>query len=367
MLQLRDAGELSLDDPLTDFIPESSHAPTLGRMLSHVSGLQREPPGEIWETLQAPSREELVARTADAEQLLAPGSWWHYSNLAFALLGEVVARKSGGTWEEALRERVLEPLGLARTTPEAQEPAARGYFVEPYTDAVRLERDLDMGGSGALGKLWSTVVDLARWGTFLAEGDDRVLAPSTLEEMSHVRAMVDHDGWTVAWGLGLALTRSGEHLFVGHGGAMPGHLAGLVVNRKTGIGSAVLTNTSAGGKPEALALELAKSAIEALPDEPGLWRPGDEAPADVVELLGRWWSEGHELVFSLRDERFQARLVDGVPGRDTSYFEPVDEGRWRVAEGRERGELLRVVRGESGAVEKLYFATYPLTRTASTF
>ncbi|MBA2298778.1 MAG: beta-lactamase family protein, partial [Actinobacteria bacterium] len=87
ILQLRDAGELSLDDPLDRFIPESPHAPTLWRMLSHASGLQREPPGEIWETMQAPSREELVERTAESEQPLAPGSWWHYSNLAYALLG----------------------------------------------------------------------------------------------------------------------------------------------------------------------------------------------------------------------------------------------------------------------------------------
>ena len=367
ILQLRDAGELSLDDPLTRFVPESAHGPTLDRMLSHVSGLQREPPGEIWETLQAPSREELVARTADAEELLAPGSWWHYSNLAFALLGEVVARATGGTWEEALRTRVLEPLGLGRTTPEAEEPAAHGYFVEPYTDAVRLEREPDMGGSGALGKLWSNVVDLARWGAFLAQGDDRVLAKETLDEMSRVRAMVDHAGWTLGWGLGLALYRSGDHLFVGHGGAMPGHLAGLVVNRSTGIGAAVLTNTSAGGKPEALALDLAKAAIEALPAEPEPWQPGESPPEDVADLLGRWWSEGHELVFVWRGGRLQARLVDGVPGRDTSFFERLDDDRWRIAEGRERGELLRVVRGGGGEVEKLYFATYPLTRTASTF
>ncbi len=367
VLQLRDAGELSLDDPLTEFIPESAHAPTLGRMLAHVSGLQREPPGEIWETLRAPSREELVARTADAEELLAPGSWWHYSNLAFALLGEVVARKTGGTWEEALRARVLEPLGLDRTTPDAEAPAARGYFVEPYTDSVRPEREPDMGGSGALGKLWSTVGDLARWGAFLAEGEDEVLAAATLEEMAQVRTMVDHAGWTVGWGLGLALTRSGDRVFVGHGGAMPGHLASLVVNRETGIGSAVLMNTSAGGRPEAVALELATAAIEALPAEPEPWQADEAPPEDVVELLGHWWSEGHELVFSWRGGRLQARLLDGIPGRDTSYFERVDDGRWRVAEGRERGELLRVIRSAGGAVEKLYFATYPLNREPSAF
>jgi len=367
VLQLRDAGELSLDDQLTDHVPESAHGPTLARMLAHASGLQREPPGEIWETLQAPTREQLVAETAAAEQPLVPGTWWHYSNLAFALLGEVVARKTGGTWEEALRERVLLPLELDRTTAEAERPAARGYFVEPYTDVVRLEREPDLGGAGALGKLWSTVGDLALWGSFLVDGNDRVLSASTLEEMSHVRTMVDHEHWSLAWGTGLELYRSGDHVFVGHGGAMPGHLAGLVVNRTTGIGAAALTNTSAGGRPEALALELARAAIEALPQEPKFWQPGDEPPDDVLPLLGRWWSEGNELVFSWREGRLQARAVDGVPGRDTSSFERVDDERWRSIEGRERGELLRIVRDGDGTIQKLYFATYPLTRAASTF
>ena len=64
VMQLRDAGELSLDDPLTAHLPESAHAPTIGRMLAHSSGLQREPPGEIWETMKAPSREDLLAGTA---------------------------------------------------------------------------------------------------------------------------------------------------------------------------------------------------------------------------------------------------------------------------------------------------------------
>jgi CubicO group peptidase (beta-lactamase class C family) len=347
VMQLRDEGALSLDDPLTAYLPESAHGPTIGRMLAHSSGLQREPPGEIWETMKAPSREELLAGTADAEQVLQPGSWWHYSNLAYALLGEVVARAHGASWEEALQERILDPLGLTRTTPEESDPSARGYFVEPYSDAVRREPELDLGGSGALGKLWSTTGDLARWGAFLAAGDDRVLAGSTLEEMSHVRTMVDHAGWTLAWGTGLELYRRGEHVFVGHGGAMPGHLAGLVVDRTTKIGAAVLTNTGAGASPEKLALDL--------------------APPELEPLLGPWWTEGHQIVLSWRQGRLAAKLLGGVPGRDTSYLEPDGVDRFRSVEGRERGELLRVVRDEDGAVEKLYFATYPLRREPSTF
>ncbi|HEX4931002.1 MAG TPA: serine hydrolase domain-containing protein [Gaiellaceae bacterium] len=367
ILQLRDAGKLSLDDPLTKHLPESSHGPTLGRMLAHSSGLQREPPGEIWETMQAPSREELLTGTADAEQVLEPGSWWHYSNLAFALLGEVVARAHGGTWEEALQANILDPLELSRTTPAAAERAAGGYFVEPYSDAARLEPDPDLGGAGALGKLWSTTGDLGRWGAFLVTGDDRVLAASTLEEMSHVRAMVDHEGWKLAWGTGLELYRRDDHLFVGHGGAMPGHLAALVVNRKTKIGAAVLTNSGAGASPEKLALDLAVAAIEALPAAADPWQPGEPAPPEIEPLLGRWWVEGSEIVLSWRKDRLEAKLVDGAPGRDTSYFAPEGEDRFRSVEGRERGELLRIVRNDDGSIEKLYFATYPLRREPSTF
>ncbi|HWL33743.1 MAG TPA: serine hydrolase domain-containing protein [Gaiellaceae bacterium] len=367
ILQLRDAGELSLDDPLTAHLPESAHGPTIGRMLAHSSGLQREPPGEIWETMKAPSREDLLTGTADAEQVLDAGTWWHYSNLAFALLGEVVARAHGATWEDALQERILGPLGLSRTTPEESDPAARGYFVEPYSDAVRQEPELDLGGAGALGKLWSTTGDLARWGAFLVSGDDRVLGAGTLEEMSHVRAMVDHVGWTVAWGTGLELYRRGESVFVGHGGAMPGHLAGLVVDRKTKLGAAVLTNTGSGASPEKLALDLAVAAIAALPAAADPWQAGDPAPAAIEPLLGPWWTEGHQIVLSWRKGRLEAKLIGGVPGRDTSYLEADGEDRFRSVEGRERGELLRVVRDSEGEVEKLYFATYPMRREPSTF
>ena len=130
-----------------------------------------------------------------------------------------------------------------------------------------------------------------------------------------MRTMVDHAGWTVAWGTGLELYRRGENLFVGHGGAMPGHLAGLVVDRKTKIGAAVLTNTGAGAAPEKLALDLATAAIAALPGRRP--SPGGRARAhrpEIEPLLGRWWTEGHEMVLSWRKGRLEAKLIGGVPG-----------------------------------------------------
>jgi CubicO group peptidase (beta-lactamase class C family) len=108
VLQLRDAGVLDLEDPLARHVPEAAHGQlTLRTMLAHTSGLQREPTGEMWETLQTPSREELLADLGEAERVLPPNVDWHYSNLAYALLGEVVARASGVPVDRYVEERLL--------------------------------------------------------------------------------------------------------------------------------------------------------------------------------------------------------------------------------------------------------------------
>jgi CubicO group peptidase (beta-lactamase class C family) len=368
VMQLREAGRLALDDELAEVVPGASSGATIRMALSHLGGMQREPPGEIWETMIPPTREDLLAGLGDAEQVLEPGAEWHYSNLAFALLGEVVMRVSGTTYSEYLRTEILDPLGLVRTRLQPEGPRATPYFVEPYSDAVRIEPDPEVTEStGAAGWLWSTPSDLARWGAFLASGDDRVLPLRVLDEMARVRAMVDEKAWSVGWGLGLELYRRGDRVFVGHGGAMPGFLAAVVVLRDECLGAAVLTNSGAGGGPEALALDLAEAGLDGLPSRPSEWRPAASPPVEIEPLLGRWWTEGVEVVLSWRNDGLEAELVGGAVGRRVSELAPEGVDRWRVTRGRERGEVLRVVRGESGAVTKLYFATYPLTREPSTF
>ena len=368
ILQLRDAMVLGLDDPLRTHIPEAPPGPTVADALSHLSGFQREPPGEIWETMTPPTREELLGGLEDAERVLRPGEAWHYSNLAFGLLGEIVARRTEGEYEPALRARVLEPLGLARTGFEPQPPSATGYFVDPYSDRVTVEPDPDVKGPvAAMGWLWSTVDDLARWADFLATGHDGVLARETLDEMARARTMADQAAWTLGWGLGLELYRRGERVFAGHGGAMPGFLAGVCIHRPERTGAAVLCNTSTGADPEKLALDLAEAALDELPRAPEPWRPDGGAPDDVAPMLGRWWSEGNELVLSWQGGRLRLEVVDGPPGRRVSWLRQEGDDRWRIEEGRELGELLRVVRDDGGAPAKLYVATYPLTRAPTPF
>jgi hypothetical protein len=90
-------------------------------------------------------------------------------------------------------------------------------------------------------------------------------------------------------------------------------------------------------------------------------------PPEVEELLGIWWTEGTPFVFWWEDGRLRARPAESDKPRAVSGFEPAGRDRFRVSEGRERGEFLRVVREADGTVARLYWATYPVTRTPTTF
>ena len=367
VMRLRDEGKLELDDPLAKHLPEAAHgSPTIRRMLAHASGLQREPPGEVWESLEFPGEAELLARLDEAEQVLPPSTAWHYSNLAYALLGHVVTRLSGMPLHDYVRGHLHEPLGLEHTTWGPSEPAALPYFIEPYSDAVRREPVLELGGKGGESGLYSTVGDLCRWGAFLCDPDEAVIAPASVAEMHDLQMMAEPD-WTVGWGLGIELWRRGERIFGGHTGGFPGFLSMLVYSRREKLGAVVLTNSGGWTKLMETGLKLVEAALEELAPELEPWSPEEPPPEEIEPLLGRWWSEGHEFVFSWRRGKVEARTATAPPEREPSVFEPEGEDRFRTASGMERGELLRVVRDEAGAVTKLYWATYPFTRTPETF
>jgi hypothetical protein len=220
---------------------------------------------------------------------------------------------------------------------------------------------------GACGQLWSTAADLCRWATVLGEGAAGVLEADSVEAMWFPHGVYDPEAWTLAWGLGVALYRDGDRVFAGHGGAMPGHLAGVVVDRATGVAAAALTNAGSGADPERLALQLAQATIAARPDPPREWRPEPGPPPELESVLGRWWSEGTEFVFTWEDGRLHARLAAPKRPARPSIFEPVAVDVHRTVAGRERGELLRLLRGPDGTVERMYWATYPFARAPETF
>jgi CubicO group peptidase (beta-lactamase class C family) len=380
VMQARDDGLLGLDDRLDQHLAVPAHGDvTLRRMLSHLSGLQREPVGDVWESLRGPELDVLITDLSLAEAVLSPQQRWHYSNLAYALLGQVVATVRGATWSQVLADRLLTPLGLTRTTPEPAAPRARGYFVDPYADRLLPEPLFPGHAFAPAAELWTTTTDLARWASFWADPDPAVLKPSTVAEMTHLHAMADLEGWTLGWGLGLMLHRRGERLFVGHDGAMPGFLASMVIDRGSGVAAVALTSTSRAADPFGLAVGLVEAVLDAVPEVPAPWRPGAIAvPDDVEGLLGPWWTEGVEFAASWRrgtdpdldgddGAHLELRAVAAPSSRPPAVLRRDGQDRWRVVSGREQGELLRVVRDDAGEPARLYWATYPMTRTPQPF
>lgn len=379
VMQARDDGLLDLDDRLGRHLAVPAHGDlTVRRMLSHVSGLQREPVGEIWESLRGPDLPTMLQGLSSAEAVLRPHERWHYSNLAYALLGQLVAERRGASWADLVADRLLAPLGLRRTTTSPVAPVARGYFVDPYADRLLPEPLFPGDAFAPAAELWTTSADLARWASFWADPDPAVLAPSTVAEMTHLHAMADLQRWTLGWGLGLMLHRHGERLLVGHDGAMPGFLASMVLDRDSRLCVAALTNTSRGADPLGLSLDLAGTILDAVPDRSTPWRPGAPVPGDVEQLLGTWWSEGIEFTATWRAG--DDPDVDGVEGghlelravgqpswSPAAVLRRDGPDRWRVVCGREQGEVLRVVRDLAGTVSRLYWATYPVTRAPLPF
>jgi CubicO group peptidase (beta-lactamase class C family) len=359
VLLLAEEGRLDLDDPLRRHLDVAAHGDaTIRELLSHSSGIQREPAGDVWETLDFPTTDVLYERLPEAEQVLPPRRYRHYSNLGYALLGEVVARASGQPYTAFVDERLIGPLGLTRTTWTRAEPAALGYYVDPFANTLRPEPDVERGDLAAVASAWSTAADLCRWASYLAGQD----------QLHQVQVMDDLDGWALGWGLGVMLLRRGDRVFFGHGGAMPGFLAIMLHRRKDGVGAAALTNASTpSGGVEALGIALVERALALYAPAPELWRPDDEPPPEVAGVLGTWWSEGTPFVFEWREGTLRAFAQGETRERAIAVFEREADDRYRTTRGRERGELLRIVRDSDGSVTKLYWATYPFTRNPETF
>ena len=367
ILALRDEGRLTLDDPLGLHVPGGKHGGlTIRQLLTHLSGIQREPVGDVWWTLRTPDHPDFLAGLELAEAVLPPQRQLHYSNVAYAILGEVVARLDGRSWAESLGQRILRPLGLSRTTLDPATPHARGWFVDPYADRLLAEPDFPTRALAPAMQLWSTATDLTRWAAFIADPVAEVLAPATVDEMCHPQVMWDIDAWNLAWGLGFMLLRQGDRILVGHEGAMPGFLAGCYTRRSDSVGAVAFANCTSGADPGGLAAGLITTLLEAEPTPVRPWRPGAEVDPNARPLLGRWWSEGSEFVFGWTDGALTASIA-GAPHRPPAVFVAAGPDEWRVASGREVGERLRVVRNESGDVVRLHWATYAFTRDPRVF
>ena len=362
VMQLRDQGRLDLNDRLDQHLPGVTYGDrSIRSLLSHSSGMHSEPAGEWWERSLGVTFEQLATRLADVPAAFAPGTTFHYTNVAFALLGEVVARLTGMTWFEAVRERVLAPLDMRRTTYLPVPPVAQGLSVHPFADTLTEEPAHDAGAMAPAGQVWSTVGDLARYVGFLAGGREGVLSAATMHELATPQSGSYAGGLNGAYGLGFRLAAGGSGVLVGHTGSMPGFLAGLFADpvRRTGV--VLLANGTGGLRCEGLCIDLLRTLETSEPTVPKAWTPTDRVPAGVAELLGIWHWGNTGYQFGWRDGELVMRSL--ANGLDAQAFRLGDDGVLVGTRGYHHGERLEVVRVADGSLSHLVCATFVYTRT----
>ncbi|CUR60106.1 Beta-lactamase [metagenome] len=359
ILQLVRDGRLSLDAAARSVLGDVGYADrTIRSLLAHTSGMPSEPVGSWWERSSGRRFDELVHANPGDTAAFPAHQRFHYSNLGFALLGEVAARLHGVTWWEAVQGHILAPLGMGRTTYLPQQPAATGYSVQPYTGELMVEPATDTGAMAPAGQIWSTITDLATYAAFLVDGHAEVLSAAELELAFTPQSGEPRTGLGYAHALGFQLFPGGSGTVVGHTGSMPGFLASCLVDPQRRSAAVVLANATSGLAPADLAIALLEELEHGEPTLPAPWRPSEPVPDLVADALGVWHWGNTPFVFAWEGDHVVVRR----DGAERHRF-AVRQGRMVGVAGYHAGEELKVIRNADGTVNHLDVATFIHTRT----
>jgi CubicO group peptidase (beta-lactamase class C family) len=282
----------ALEDTLADHLNELSPgigAVTIGRALDMTSGLP-DAMEAAWQTHTPPSAAmsramlyHFVSRLAGLNY--AQGAEISYTNTGYRLVQHVLEKRIGPVGQ-AWRDTWFRPLGLHAT-----------HFPEDWTDPVpalargywKDDRGWHEGRYGphfsGSGGLAGSATDLAVWCAALVAGAGPLAG--VLDALSAPRTLTD--GQVTGYGLGLGRSPLGQHVFMGHGGSLPGFKNHVLVSRALNAGVVVLTNRE---ETDSLGLALAVmaagcGATQAPPASPGMLRPGLYAAEDG----GPFWLE----------------------------------------------------------------------------
>jgi CubicO group peptidase (beta-lactamase class C family) len=366
VLRLRDEGRIDLSDPVGRHLgglgPEVADL-SVGQLLAHASGLRAETAGPWWERTAGASFEALARSTLgpDARRDRA-GRRHHYSNVGYAMLGELVARLRGRPWCDVIAGELLAPLGMSRTTPAPQPPHATGFAVHPHADLLLPEPEHDAAAMAPAGQLWTTVADLARWAGFLAgAGPAGLLEQASLAEMREPAGINDVAGqpWALGYGLGVQLWNEAGRRSYGHTGSMPGFIGILWIDAGTGDAAIALSNGTSGLDGPALAADLLRILAENHPHVRPEWAPAQVA-AEALDLVGTWYWGPLTVLVSVVGDQLEFRLAGSGEhlfrfGRDTA-------GDWIGLDGYFAGEPVRKRLGPDGRVVALDLASHTYTR-----
>ncbi len=300
---------LDLDEPPAATSTEA----TIRQLLSHQGGLACERP-ELLDGLR-------------------PGELFSYSNAGFWLVGAAIAHAAGMTFEDAMRSRVLDPLGLAATGFEATDGVPGHYQAAPGSAEHRPADPEYPQARWPSGGLWSTVDDLLRFATHHLGGPGP-LTPGSIDELQRPASAPPG----VRHGLGWFLTERAGRPCVEHAGSVGGYQSLLMLVPGEQLAFAALTNSARG-----------KTAIRDVLDLLGLSyspRPEVSLEPDVLEALaGRYEAPGLRTLVEPAGRHLRLTSSERNPlTREITRFppmvgRPVGRREFEVVDGEWRGEI----------------------------
>lgn len=253
--QLWEAGQLDLDAPVRTYLPYfmlkggNSDAITVRHLLSHTGGV---PDTEDYEWDQPEyddgALERYVRTLADDAMIAAPGERYSYSNPAFEVLGDVIAKVSGQSFEEYVKQHIFEPLGMKDSTFLRREvPTALATTPHFGVPPVVLSGAYPYHRAHAPSStLHSSAADMCRWLLAnLAQGTlegQRLLRATTYEILWHRVAVTGEETWAERSCLGWFQGTYRERPVVHHGGSDPGYFADKILFPKEQFGVIVMAN-----------------------------------------------------------------------------------------------------------------------------
>ena len=344
VLQLVEQGKLDLDADLTAYLPDydtRGRRVPLRRLLDHTSGIKgyTEMPmfGEFM--MRDMPRDSLVARFEAEPFDFEPGTAEIYNNSAYFLLGLVIEKVAGTSYEQFLETEFFEPLGMQDSrycSNTAVVPnRMRGYSRTP--EGFERADYLNHLWPYAAGSICSSVEDLLTWNAALHSG--RVLGPEAYASMITPRAL--DDGSMVRYAGGLGITETDGRTVIAHGGGINGFLSQGMYFPGDHTTVVVLVNAGEGADPRGVAADIS-DALYGVPATPSP-RPLDIDPGNLV---GTWTGtdRGGSATYTIERDgdgfTFRNRNRPAVP------LVYVGDGWFRPNTGTMRVGLVRAMDGE---------------------
>jgi len=254
ILMLVDEGKIKLDDDISVYLPDY---PTQGRkitiehLLTHTSGIVSYTGKPVYSN--AMQKDVTVQQMVDSFKNdpldFAPGSRYKYNNSGYFLLGAIIEKVSGKTYDKFVEERIFVPLGMTRSAYEGHErdkaSRAQGYTRAP--EGFQPSKPISMTQPYAAGSLVSTVDDLARWDAAVSSGKLLKAASWQRAFTPYVLTTGSSTGYGYGWETG---TLRGAQM-IGHGGGIPGFNTFALRLPAEKLYVAVLSNTDSGLQPAA--------------------------------------------------------------------------------------------------------------------